>query len=81
MATTEKNGSKYVVKVEYKVDYDTAGDFPTLGDYTQTFSNVSETATAAQLKDFADTLMSLTVYAEAPYKVFIIDTAELVLVP
>ena len=77
MAVT-KNGTKYVVRVEYKTSYDTNGDFPSLQNYSQTFSNVKETATVAQLKAFADTLMSLTIYGNAPYKVHLINTSDLV---
>ena len=77
MAVT-KNGTKYVVRVEYKTSYDTNGDFPTLTNYSQTFPNVKETATVEQLKAFANALMSLTIYNGAPYKVYLIDTAELV---
>lgn len=76
MAVTQEN-TKYTVRVEYKTSYDTVGSFPNLGDYSQTFSNVKETATPAQLKAFADALMSLTIYSGAPYKVTLIDTSEL----
>ena len=77
MPATQEN-TKYAVRVEYKSAYDTLGDFPTLADYSQTFSNVKETATVAQLKAFADTLMSLTIYGNAPYKVHLINTSDLV---
>ena len=73
-----KNGTKYAVKVVYKTEYDTEGDFPALSNFSQTFSNVKETATAAELKDFADALMGLTVYDGAPYQVSLIDTSRLV---
>lgn len=77
MAVT-KNNTKYTVRVEYKTAYDTAGDFPSLQNYSQTFSNVKETATAEQLQAFANVLMGLTIYNGAPYKVTLIDTSELV---
>lgn len=77
MAVT-KRGIKYAVKVEYKPEYDTNGDFPTLKAYSQTFSQIQEMATIEQLKAFADTLMGLTIYAGAPYKVSLIDTSTLV---
>ena len=76
MATTKTN-TKYTVKVEYKTEYDTNGEFPTLANYSQSFSHVKETATIEQLKAFADALMSLTVYRHAPYKVYLIDTGTL----
>lgn len=77
MAVT-KNGTKYAVKVEYKTEYDTTGDFATLPAYSQTFGKVSESATVEQLKNFADILMGLTIYRGSPYKVYLIDTANLV---
>ena len=76
--SVSKTNTKYAVKVEYKPDYDTNGEFPTLAAYSQTFSNVKETATVDQLKAYADALMCLTVYKDAPYKVYIIDTGTLV---
>lgn len=78
MATT-KNGTKYAVRVTYKPEYDTLGEFPRLTEsYSQTFGQVKETATIEQLKAYADALMSMTIYRGAPYKVSLIDTSELV---
>ena len=76
MAVTKTN-TKYAVKIEYKTEYDTNGEFPSLTNYSQTFSNVKETATIDQLKAYADALMSLTIYRSAPYKVYLIDTGTL----
>ena len=76
MAVT-KGFPKYVVKVEYKPSFDTTGTL-NLPAYSQNFSKVKETATPQQLKDFIDALMSFTIYRDAPYKVSLIDTAELV---
>ena len=76
MAVT-KDYTTYAVKIEYKPSYDTSGNLD-LTAYSQIFSHVSESATVDQLKAFADALMSLTVYANAPYRVSLVDTSELV---
>lgn len=77
MAVTETD-IRDQIRVEYKTDYDTTGDFPTLDDFQQTFSYVKENATLAQKKAYADALMTLTVYKGAPYVVKLISTGELV---
>ena len=77
MAVT-KTATKYAVKAEYKTTYDTEGEFPALTNYAQTFSNVKESATVEQLKNFVDTLLSLTVYNGAPYQVKLVDTSTLI---
>ena len=77
MAVSKEN-TKYVVKVTYKTEYDTAGDFPDLPDYTQPFTKVKETATPQQLLTFVQALMQLTVYKEAPYKTELIENSVLV---
>ena len=78
MAVT-KTGTTYALKVDYKPDYDTTGDFPGLASYAQTFGNIKESATTDQLKAFADTLMNLTIYNGAPYKIALVDTSTLVI--
>ena len=77
MAVT-KNDTTFAVKIEYKKAYDTLEEFPTLNDYSQTFTNIKEAATVDQIKAFADALMSLTIYRGAPYKVKLVDTSDLV---
>lgn len=74
---TIKNGEKYSVKVEYKPEYDETGEL-NLDAYNQTFSKVKEAATLEQLRQFAVGLMSLTEYADAPYRIRLIDTGELI---
>ena len=76
MAVNQEN-RKYAVKVEYKPEFDLDGEL-NLPSYSQTFSKVKESATTEQLKAFADALMSLTIYRDAPYKVSLIDTTELI---
>ena len=71
-----KSNEKYSVKVTYKTEYDDTGLLG-LGDYTQTFGKVKETATPEQLRNFAVALMSLTEYNGAPFKTTLIDTSEL----
>ena len=75
-----KNSSKYAVKVDYKPDYDITGDFATLKAYSQTFSNIKESASVDDIKAFADALMNLTIYRGAPYKVYLVDTSNLLTV-
>ena len=65
------------VKVDYKTAYDTGGDFPFLGDYGQTFSYVREAASNDVKAAMVRALLSLTVYDEAPYKVMLVRTGEL----
>lgn len=76
MAVTQNN-EKYVVRVDYKSSYDDTGllGYP---DWALTFTQVKETATPAQLYDFANALLSLTKYYSAPYKISLIATSELV---
>ena len=77
MSILARTNNTYSVKVIYKPEYDTAGLFE-LDSLNLTFSKVKETATDEQLRNFAVALMSLTVYKDAPYKIFIVDTGELV---
>lgn len=72
-----KEDTKYQVKIVYKASYDTSGSLD-LADWTQTFSNVDEQATTAQLLAYGQALAGLTVYREAPYQVQLIDTSKLV---
>ena len=65
------------VKVDYKTAYDTAGDFPNLGDYGQTFSYVDEDASNDVKAAMVRALLSLTVYDSAPYKIKLVSTGEL----
>lgn len=65
------------IKVDYKSTYDVTGELD-LPDFQQTLSYVKESATLQVKKDFADALMSLTVYANAPYRVQKISTTTLV---
>lgn len=67
---------KTAVRVKYLKSYDTAGEFPDLPDYSQTFTHVKEEATTAQLQTYAQALMQLTVYADAPYKIQILELSE-----
>lgn len=76
MAVTQEN-TFYAVKIEYKPSFDTTGNL-TLPAYSQTFSKINENATAEQIKTFADAAMALTVYHNAPYKVSLVNTGELV---
>ena len=78
MAVTRNGTTKSGVRVEYKTEYDTNGDFPSLEDYSQTFTNVKAEATIEQLKGYADALMSFVKYSGAPYKVTLVETSELV---
>lgn len=76
--SVSKSDTKYIVKVDYKPSYDITGNL-TLDSFSQTFSKINENATPAQIKAFADALMSYTIYRDAPYRVTLIDTSELVL--
>lgn len=76
MAVTQED-RRYAVKVEYKPSFDTTNSL-TLSAYSQNFNKIKETATNEQMKAFADALMSITKYADAPYKVTFIDTTQLV---
>jgi len=76
--SVERNGLKRTLKVEYKTAYDTAGDFPALIDFSKTFSDVSETASLDSLKGGVKALFGVTAYRDAPYKVYIVETSELV---
>ena len=70
------SGTKKAVRVKYLRSYDMAGAFPNLSDYSQTFTHVKEEATTAQLQTYAQALMQLTVYADAPYKIQILELSE-----
>lgn len=74
----EKSGTREQVKVEYKVDYDVNGDFPNVPDFSFTLGYVKETATLDQKKAMADALVSLTIADGAPYKVYIVETSQIV---
>lgn len=76
MAVNEDN-QRDQIKVVYKTSFDTSGNLD-LPDFQQTLSYVKETATLQAKKDFADAIMSLTVYASAPYVVQKVTTTELV---
>lgn len=76
MAMAVKQNQRYVVRVTYKPEFDTTGTLD-LEAYTGTFSKVKEDATVDQLKAFADALMSLTIYRDAPYKIELVDTSTL----
>lgn len=76
--STVKVGTKRSLKVEYKTTYDTNGDFPGLGDFSKTFSDVSESASLADLQNGVAALFGVTSYRIAPYKVMIVETSELV---
>ena len=76
MSVTREN-QKYMVRVDYRESYDLSGQLG-LGNYSQTFTKVKETATNEQLLNFAIALMSLTVYNGAPFKVKLIDTSDLI---
>ena len=78
--STERNGIKRSLKVEYKTAYDTNGDFPYLGDFSKTFNDVSENASLDDLKTGINALFGVTAYRDAPYKLNIIETSELVTV-
>lgn len=77
MAVTLEN-YRDQLKVDYKTSYDTAGDFPDLGDYGQTFSYVREAASYDVKAAMVRALMSLTVYDSAPYKIMLVRTGELI---
>lgn len=66
------------VKADYKTSYDTAGDFPNLGDYGQTFSYVDEDASNDVKAAMVRALLSLTVYDQAPYKILLVRTGQLI---
>ena len=72
------NDTRDQVKAVYKIDYDVTGDFPTLADFSQTFSYVKETATNEQKKAMVDALMGLTVYRGSPYRVQLVSTSRMV---
>lgn len=71
-----KEGTKYAVRVIYKAAWDEEGSLG-CDDYSQTFTQVKEDATPEQLKNFADALMSLTIYHNAPYKVELLEVSQL----
>lgn len=79
MATSLIN-TRDQVKAVYKTVYDTIGDFPTLDDFSQTFSYVKESATNDQKKAMVDAIMGLTVYRGAPYHALIVTTSQMVAV-
>lgn len=66
------------LKADYKTSYDTAGDFPFLGDYGQTFSYVREAASYDVKAAMVRALLSLTVYDSAPYKIKQVTTGDLI---
>ena len=72
-----KENPHYAIKIEYKPSFDLSGNL-NLPAYSQTFTKINELATEAQLLAFADALMNLTVYREAPYRVSFINTAQLI---
>ena len=76
MAVYEDN-QRYTVRIEYKPSFDPTG-LLTLPAVTVTLTKIKETATPQQIKECADALMNLTVYRNAPYKVSLIDTTEIV---
>ena len=76
--SVSKENTKRSLKVEYKTAYDTAGDFPSLGDFTKTFNDVSENAPLESLKGGINALFGVTAYRNAPYKLYIVETSELV---
>ena len=77
MAVSKEN-TKYSVQIIYKTEYDTAGDYPDLPDYTGTFTKVKETANITQLLTYAQALMNLTAYKDAPYRVDFVEKGTLV---
>lgn len=77
MAVTLEN-IRDQVKADYKTIYDTVGDFPNLGDYGQTFSYVDEDASNDVKAAMVQALLSLTVYDQAPYKILLVRTGQLI---
>lgn len=75
--SVSKENTKRSLKVEYKTSYDTVGDFPYLEAFSKTLNDVSENASLASLNGGIAALFGVTAYRDAPYKLYIVETSEI----
>ncbi len=77
MMAAEATNTRTTAQFEYKESYDDSGGLG-YSDYSKTVGYVKETATNTQIFDGVTALFSITIYHNAPYKVYRTDKSQLI---